>query len=764
VKKRASIALPFLLLGSAVAAWYFFRSTSDRSALRGLSVILVTIDTLRADHVGAYGGGRAATPHLDELARQGALFERCIAQTPLTLPSHATILSGTYPLHHQVRDNGASLVPEELTLLSELLQEKGYATGAFVGAYVLDSKWGLDQGFDTYSDDFDRSRYQRLLLQNEKKAEEVASQARSWIGSMRDRRFFAWIHLYDPHTPYQPPSPFDRHPDSPYRGEVEYVDHVLGELFDFLRETGIADRSLLVATSDHGEGLGEHGEDEHGFFVYESTLWVPLMVRAPIAFPVKRVGGLVELVDLAPTILDALGIPAPSEIQGRSLLPLLLGERREGSDRAYAETFYPRLHYGWSDLRAFYREDWKYVDAPRPEMYRLSEDAAESTNLAADRGWEKERSALERAARRFIASGSEKALSPATASLGPEDITKLRSLGYATTRVDTEDGARLPDPKDKLAVYRALLAGQDDLGAGRFDQAIAAARAALRTEPDLVEAHVLLGNALQRKGELREAVGTFSRILALKPDASFTMVDLLSALINLGELERASEEARRFLARFPQDPILLEELGVARLFLRDYDGALAAFEKAIAVEASSFTLTKAGEVLAIQKQFDRAETYLKRALTMNPRPKEAHYVLAQIAEARGNPAGAKEHYQRELEIDPSNFKGAYNLAVLYKKEGDADSAIHYYRKALEANPRFNLPSFMIAGLLLERGGDPTEAVQLCEQGIAAMPKDRGALLGYQILVEIFNRRGDRANVERYTRRANELMRALGEVP
>ena len=764
MKKRASIALLLLLLGSAGAAWYFVRPTSDRRALRDLSVILVTVDTLRADHVSAYGGGRAATPHLDDLARQGALFERCIAQTPLTLPSHATILSGTYPLYHQVRDNGASLVPGRLTLLSELLKEKGYATGAFVGAYVLDSKWGLDQGFDTYRDDFDRSRYQRLLLQNERRAEEVVARARAWIGSMIDRRFFAWIHLYDPHAPYQPPSPFDRHPDSPYRGEVEYVDHVVGELFDFLRETGIADRSLLVAASDHGEGLGEHGEDEHGFFVYESTVRVPLIMRAPVVFPVKRVGELVGLVDVAPTILDALGIPAPSEIQGRSLLPLLLGERREGADTAYAETFYPRLHYGWSDLRAFYREDWKYVDAQRPELYRLSEDPGESMNLAADPRWEKDRRALEREARSFVASRSEKALSPATPSLGPEDIARLRILGYATTRLDTEEGARLPDPKDKLAVYRALLGAQDDLGAGRFDQAIAAARAALRTEPDLVEAHVVLGNALQRKGDLREAVGTFSRILTLKPDANFTMVDLVSALINLGELERASVEARRFLERFPDDPILLEELGVARLHLRDYDGALAAFENAIAVKPGAFTLTKTAEILTIQKQLDRAEAYLKRALEMNPRVKEAHYVLAQVAEARGDNAGAKAHYRQELEIDARNFKAAYNVAVIYKKEGDSDSALRYYRKTLEANPAFNMPYFMIATLLLERGGDPTEAIRLCEQGIAAMPGDRSALLGYQILVQIYGQRGDRAKVERYTRRANELMRAVGQVP
>jgi arylsulfatase A-like enzyme/predicted Zn-dependent protease len=760
--RRTFLALILLLGGAALAAWFFRRPAAQPGALRNLNVILITIDTLRADHVGAYGKGRASTPHLDRLAREGALFERCIAQTPLTLPSHATLLSGTYPLHHQVRDNGASLVPPELTLLSEVLKDKGYATGAFIGAYVLDSKWGLDRGFDVYRDDLDRSRYQRLLLQNEKKAEEVVAQARAWIETIQARRFFAWIHLYDPHAPYKAPPPFNRHPDAPYRDEVEYVDHVLGELFDFLERTGVAERSLLVVTSDHGEGLGEHGEDEHGFFLYESTLRVPLLLRAPVPFPVKRVQELVELTDLAPTILDALAIPAPAETQGRSLLPLLFGKDREGVPTAYAETYYPRLHYGWSELQAFYREDWKYVQAPKPELYRLSEDIGETTNLAAR--FETERTRLERNIASFVASRSEKALSPDTARLTPDEIARLRSLGYVTTRVETGKGSKLPDPKDKIEVYRALLRAQEDLGAGRWNEAIAAARSALSSEPDLLEAQVLLGNALQRKGDLKEAVTVFSRILELKPDANFTMVDLVSALINLGELERASDAARRFLEQFPEDPVLLEELGVARLYLRDYPGALSAFERAIAVEPGTFTLTKAGEVLAIQKEFDRAETYLKRALEINPRARETHYVLAQIAEARGDSAAAKAHYREELEIDPQNVKAAYNLAVIHKREGDFDSALRYYRKTLEANPSFNLPYFMIASLLLERGGDSSEAIGLCERGIAAMPKDRSALLGYQILVRIYGERGDSAKVQLYNRRANALMRALGEVP
>jgi len=762
---RRGVLLLFLLVASVAAFLYLLRPTRDREALRDLSVILITVDTLRADHVGVYGKGRAVTPHLDALAHDGAVFERCIAQTPLTLPSHTTLLSGTYPLRHQLRDNGSSVVPTELTLLSEVLKEKGYDTAAFIGAYVLHSKWGLNQGFDTYADDFERSRYQRLRLQNEKRADEVIAEAKSWIESRQGRPFFAWVHLYDPHAPYNPPAPFDRYPAAPYRGEVEYCDRVLGDFFDFLRKTGILDRSLVVVTSDHGEGLGEHGEDEHGFFVYESTVRVPLILRSPFGFPVKRVPDLVELVDVAPTILDALEIPKPSESQGESLLPFVFGEPKEAEGTAYAETFYPRMHYGWADLKAFYHGEWKYVQAPGAELYRLSDDPGESTNLATDLQFEERRKTLDRAARRFVASRSEGAVLPGSAGLRPDDIQRLRTLGYVTTRVTTDERSSfLPDPKDKVEVYRALLKAFDVLEAGQFDQAIAAARAVIRTEPSLVEAHILLGNALQRKGELREAVRTFSRILELKPDANFTMIDLVGALISLGEFDRAAEKASRFLEQFKDDPILLEELGFARLSLREYDAALDAFERAITLEPGPTSLTKAGEVLANQKRYDEAESYLHRALDLDPKAREAHYVLAHIDEARGNITQAKDHYARELDNDPRNYKAAFNLAVLFKKEGDVDSAIRYYRNAIDANPGFNMPYFMIATFLVERRGDTSEAIRLCEQGIRAMPKDRSALLGYQTLMQIFAQRGDRASYERNAARAQALLKATGEKP
>ncbi len=372
----------------------------DFEKLRELNVILVTVDTLRADHVGAYGGV-ARTPNMDRLADEGVVFEHCIAQTPLTLPSHTTILSGTYPLHHGVRDNGGFVVPDELELVSETLKKRGLETSAFIAAYVLHSKWGLAQGFDTYADNFDRARYKGLFLQNEKRADEVLESAKKWLREQKDTHFFSWIHLFDPHTPYDPPPPFDKHVGEPYRGEVEYTDHALGELFSFLKEVDLYDKSLIILTGDHGEGLGHHGEAEHGFFVYEPTVSVPLIIRAPFEFPIQRVREIVEHVNLVPTILEALDVPSGFS-QGHSLLGLMFGTSEDNDPVAYTETFYPRLHYGWSELRALYHQDLKLIDAPEIELFRMSNDEKELTNLSTNPSFNPQKQAIREKLRDFM--------------------------------------------------------------------------------------------------------------------------------------------------------------------------------------------------------------------------------------------------------------------------------------------------------------------------------------------------------------------------
>jgi arylsulfatase A-like enzyme/Tfp pilus assembly protein PilF len=726
----------------------------EREALRDLNVILITVDTLRADHVSAYGD-RARTPHIDRLADEGVVFERCISQTPLTLPAHVSLLSGTYPLHHRVRDNGGLAVPEELELVSETLRQHGFTTSAFVAAYVLHSKWGLDQGFDHYSDAFNRARYERILLQNEKRAGEVIGLAEDWIRAHESFRFFTWIHLFDPHTPYHPPAPFDELED-PYRGEVEYVDAALGGFFEFLRTEGLYDRSLVVLTGDHGESLGEHGEREHGLFVYEPTVRVPLVLRAPIGFPRKRVAVLVEHVDVVPTVLDLVGVPIPAAMQGESLADVMFGGEADGDATAYTETFYPRRHLGWAELRAFYQGGLKYVRAPRDELYELEDDPVEGENRAKADALGSRKEQLEDRLSAFVEAQSVGALRPAAARVGPEDVEALRALGYVTAPAVSSGGAPRADPKDKVGVFNLLADAAARSKEGDHEAAVAAARGVLADEPDLLEAHVLLGHGYQRQGMYQEAAESFERVLALAPDSNFAMIDLLSALINLGDYDRVIERAPGFLRTFPDDPILHEALGVAYFFEGDDDAALLSLERSLELGASAVALGRVGEIHARKGDLGAGESFLRRAVAMDPRQPGFHYSLGQIEETRGRPDEALALYRKELENDPGSYRAAFNAAAILKKQGKSDEAVDYYRKTLEANPDFNIPYFMIAERHLETGTALDEAIDLCKRGIDVAPEEKTALLGYQVLLQLLMKKGDRASYELYSSRAREL--------
>lgn len=448
------LALLILFLGFSREV----RIQHQKKKLRQMNVLLITIDTLRADRLSCYSNKYVQTPNLDRLAQEGVLFESCICQTPLTLPAHATILSGTYPLYHQVRDNGGFVVPQKLLLLSEILRKYDYSSSAFVAAYVLHSKWGLNRGFDVYSDTFKQNSEDKIISLDEiqKRASEVLRGASAWLAKKKDKKFFSWIHLYDPHAPYDPPSPFkEKYARRPYEGEAAYTDEELGKFFAFLKKEGLWDNTLIVVTGDHGESLWEHKEETHGFFVYDSAVWVPLVIKAPIVFPVSRVKNVVEHVDVVPTILGMLDIPIPESVQGKSLLGLMWAKEQNWPDTAFTETFYPRLHFGWSELSAMYHQNWKYILAPTEELYDLSKDRAEKENLTrrSDSQAAKMRAALEK----FSREKSQGALTPqANQRLDRESIKKLASLGYISSFSDVGQRKDLADPKEKIKVHNEL--------------------------------------------------------------------------------------------------------------------------------------------------------------------------------------------------------------------------------------------------------------------------------------------------------------------
>ncbi len=754
----AAVLLGFLLWRLA------FRSPGGDRLPRDLNVILVTIDTLRADYVGAYRGGRAATPALDALAASGALFERCIAPAPLTLPSHTSLLSATQPLFHRVRDNGGFRVPAGLQLLSEVLGERGFATAAFIGAYVLHGKWGLNQGFDHYADRFGIAQGGRITLQNEKRAAEVLEEARGWLTARpANRPFFAWIHLYDPHAPYDPPSPFaERCNDDRYRGEVEYTDAQLGRFVDFLKEKGLFDRTLLVVAADHGEGLGDHGEAEHGLFVYETTVRVPLLIRAPVAFAATRVSETVQLIDVAPTIVDLLGVPAPRQWQGRSLRRLLAGEADGRFGQAYSETWYPRLHFGWAPLQALTSGPHKYILAPRDELYDLADDPGETRDRKDDPRRRDLRARLlayaDRHARGALASEGGGAMSPA-------DRQRLAALGYLSGTAQVSGAGPLPDPKDKRDVFDRMLRASALLNQGRHEEAVALLRSITAAEPELGDAWSALGNALYALGRHAEALQANRRALQLKPDNNFVMLNILTVMTDMGDPGGAWQESERFLRAFPGDAALLESQGHIRFLQGRYDEAVALLRRAYTADPGAVqAYNLAGEALLRQGRHDAALETLRQGLRQNPQARNTHYLLAQVHEARGERAPAVENYRLELQGNPDKLEAAYNLANLLKQSGELAEAAEWYRKVVAAQPEMKRARFHLAEIMLQRGEDLPAAVRLCLEGIAVPPRDRDTLFGYYLLTNLYAALGDPANVQRFTREGEQLIAALERRP
>src|ERR1700704_7031367 len=352
-----------------------------------LNVVLITIDTLRADHLGCYGYKQIKTPNIDGLAADGVRFENAFAVVPVTLPSHSSMLTGTYPMLSGMHDFSANKLSPLQPTLASVLKQAGYQTGAVIGAAVLDSRFGLNQGFDFYYDHFDFSRLDEANLDEmERPGNVVADVALDWLGKNSQKKFFLWMHLYDPHFPYRPPEPYSReYAAQPYDGEIAFADEQVGRLLRFLKDKGLYQNTVIVLSGDHGESLGEHGEKTHGFFIYNATMRVPLIIHLPGKSAVLPLEDPVSLVDLMPTVIEAARVKIPSQVQGRSLLPLLRGEKAERPRTIYGETFLPRIHFNWSELRGAENAKYHFIDAPHPELYDLTKDPGELRNLFSDK-------------------------------------------------------------------------------------------------------------------------------------------------------------------------------------------------------------------------------------------------------------------------------------------------------------------------------------------------------------------------------------------
>jgi arylsulfatase A-like enzyme len=629
VSTRRALAVAGVALIAAAAAWggLRHRPAAGSAARRGApaarpSLILVTIDTLRADRVGGTGRLAGLTPHLDRLAARGVKFAEAFTDVPLTFPAHVSIMTGLYPSRHGARDNGSFVLGSDAVTLAERLHDAGYHTAAFVASYVLARSFGLGQGFDDYVDRIEVAGSRYAFSDLQRRGAEVAGDALAWVtraAAADDRPIFLWMHLYDPHSPYEAPKAFaDKFPGAPYNAEVAAADWAAGYLIDGLPPR-IRDNALVIVTGDHGESLGEHGEPEHGIFLYDATLHVPLII-AGAGWPAGRtVTEQVRHIDLVPTVLDVLGLPHDADLPGMSLRAVADGAARDQATLSYAESWFQRLHFGWSELRAVRSGDWKYIAAPRPELYDLRHDPAEAHNLIRERTAVASRLAeeLDR-----IGRPSETALA-AEHKMDAATVERLRSLGYLGGGGGTLSGGTGDDPKDRMSDYVAFVttfyAALADLEHGRASDAFSGFRDLARRFPESFEAHQYAGRALATLGRRREALAEYEVAIGLNPTFAAVYFDAARVEAALGSMEAA--RAR-----------------LARGFAIEPESFYGYFVKGLGEDA-------AGDAPASRQAFERA-------VSLNPGLAPAHLELGRLAEQAGDRAGALGHYRAALAADP----------------------------------------------------------------------------------------------------------------
>jgi choline-sulfatase len=648
------------------------------------NLVLVTIDTLRADHVGAYGYRAADTPALDRLAREGLLVEDAVVQVPQTRPSHASILTGLLPYEHGIRDNFSPPLDPSHPTLATLLKEHGYATGGFIGAYPVSRDSGLDRGFDVFDDPFSGARGGGPHLERaERPAGPVLDAALAWLRGLAARPFFVWVHVFDPHAPYRPPEPYrTRFEASPYDGEVAYADSQVARLLEWLEQSGQASRTLVVVTSDHGEGLGDHGEDEHQLFLYDSTLHVPLLFRWPGRIPAgRRVSGQFRSVDLVPTVLDLLREP-PAPSSGVSRAAALLGATAIPESESYAESLFGQLHFGWAPLRALRGQGWKYIDAPRAELYHLREDPGETRNRIDDRG--QVANAMSARLRTF-----DSARPPAAAaSVDSDAAERLAALGYVGGAFFTGTPSGV-DPKDAAPEYEAFHRETSRavalFDAGDYPGVVAVLKPLLaphRTRNGHVEARrsftvsFYLGHALVELRRFAEAVGPLRTAIELSPSTPSLYASLARAQAGAGDPEGAEATIERGLELAPRHLGLLQMK--ARLLLRR--GQVA---PALEVLGQARDLDPANPLLRVDLanalreagRLPEALAEASEAVRLDPRSPEAHVAQGLCLGALGRTGQARASFESALEIAPSHPDALFFLAALDAQAGRLAEAL-----------------------------------------------------------------------------------------
>jgi arylsulfatase A-like enzyme/Flp pilus assembly protein TadD len=668
---------------------YFLLSPSSQQVKRNseLNILLVTLDTTRADRIGSYGYERAETPNLDQLALNGVRFANAYCQVPLTFPSHCSLMTGTYPIFHLVHNNGFYYLAPDYLTLAEVLKNNGFETAAFVSSFTVDSRFGLNQGFDVYDDKV----LEKQVLKNfasERTAEKVFSAFSSWMDKNFSQKFFCWLHFFDPHSPYDPPSPYkEKYAERPYDGEIAYMDFYVGKTMDMLRQKNLLDSTFIILAGDHGEALGEKNEEDHGLYIYDVTMRVPLIFYSPNYLPQGLIlEPRVRLIDIMPTILDMLNIPSGGEVQGTSLLPYI-SKRKKDDLSSYIETYMPREYYGWSELIGLIDGDWKYIKAPKPELYNLKSDPVEENNVfnleskivlnMQDRLNELiENNSLEREA------GKRK--------LTREEQERLRSLGYVGVEFEDDRSKQiLPDPKDKIDEYVIFIDAkmcEFEENYGRAEQNF---KELLQLNPEAPWHYINLALLYEKMERLDDAIQLMEQARKIIPNS----IAILSRLSLFYLKEKKPEDAFKVSqAVFRIDPEYFEALYISAVALSNmqkWNEALSYFQRALKIEPEnkSLGIQYAHCLSALGRKKDALEVYLwlKDEYPDDPM---IYRDIGVMYDTLGEMEKARENLKRAVELDPSpdNY---FNYAVVLERSGQLKDAVHYLRLYLETTREAN---------------------------------------------------------------------------
>jgi arylsulfatase A-like enzyme/Flp pilus assembly protein TadD len=676
-------------------------------------IFIISIDTLRSDRLPMYGYEGVATPHLDSLRSDGILYEHAYSHTPLTLPSHASMFTGLLPAAHGIRDNIGFPLGEGIRTIAEALRDNGYATGAAVSAWVMRKETGMNRGFEMYDDSVEvLSRQARMIGNIQRDGAATTRVATEWIGRQQKPVFF-FLHLYDPHTPYAPPEPYlSRYADR-YDGEIAYTDSVVGEFLQSLKNAGLYDRSLIIFLSDHGEGLNDHGEEEHGMFLYREVIQVPLVVKLPgQKFAGEKVTAPVQLIDLVPTIVDRTGISFNVDLPGRSLLSFL-GEKAPERRLIYSETYYPRLHFGWADQHSLIDSEKHYIHSPKPELFDVRNDFRETRNI------------LEQDRRTYFAMRT--AIEPlireaeTPSAIDPEDAAKLAALGYLGSTVQTKPGEILPDPKDHIATFKDISVAYIHFRDKKYEEALSVIDRLLQDNPRILDLYDLKSKVLTRLGRPEEAIEAGKDGLRLAPQSMHIAIGLANLMLELKDYEDAEKHAELALKA---DPGQAHEI-LARIFIEKKDLARAEKEARLAIEKDSDRVSSLMTLARVEREQGKLESAMQRldeALAQKKPDRDIallHFLRGDVFARMGRPEEAEREFRREIELFPEDPPAYKNLILLFVADGRIPQATQLVRQLIQASP--TPPAYVAVCHVLETVGDRNGVRYWARQGLQRYP-------------------------------------------